>query len=302
MSDSSDLIERRHVRLGLAMVVLAAFGFGISPSGAKLAYTGGTEPLTLVVLRFTACAVALAGLVLVRHRRFALDRSHWPLAGILGCIFVSNAWCYMSAVDFIPVSLAVPLFYTFPIQVGLVAALIGEDRLNRRRVIALFAGFVGVVLTVGLGLAGVDWRGFALAFVAGTGVAWTTVLFGRGARRSDSLTFGFWVMTVAASVSGVVLAFGAGFTWPQTQVALEGFLITLLFFSGALVLYYLAIPMTGPVRAAMFANLEPIVALIAAAIMLGERPGPLQLAGAALIIGAVIYQSLGGRPAADRVS
>ena len=44
----------------------------------------------------------------------------------------------------------------------------------------------------------------------------------------------------------------------------------------------------GPVRTAMFSNLQPIVALAVAALTLGERPGPWQLAGAAAIAAGLV--------------
>ncbi|SVE47978.1 uncharacterized protein METZ01_LOCUS500832, partial [marine metagenome] len=47
-------------RIGLCLVVVAAFGFGISPSYAKLAYDGGAEPLTLVAARFTICVLIMS--------------------------------------------------------------------------------------------------------------------------------------------------------------------------------------------------------------------------------------------------
>jgi drug/metabolite transporter (DMT)-like permease len=44
----------------------------------------------------------------------------------------------------------------------------------------------------------------------------------------------------------------------------------------------------GPTRTAMFGNLQPIFALAAARVMLGERPGAWQLVGAAAIIAGVV--------------
>lgn len=44
----------------------------------------------------------------------------------------------------------------------------------------------------------------------------------------------------------------------------------------------------GPTRTAMFGNLQPIFALAAARLLLGEKPGPWQLVGAAAIIAGVL--------------
>jgi drug/metabolite transporter (DMT)-like permease len=50
---------------------------------------------------------------------------------------------------------------------------------------------------------------------------------------------------------------------------------------------YLALHAAGPIRASLIFNLEPVVAIAAAALILGERLAPLQIAGVALVIGAL---------------
>jgi drug/metabolite transporter (DMT)-like permease len=44
----------------------------------------------------------------------------------------------------------------------------------------------------------------------------------------------------------------------------------------------------GPSRTVIYMCLTPLVAVIAAALLLGERPRPLQAVGAALIIAGVL--------------
>jgi len=44
----------------------------------------------------------------------------------------------------------------------------------------------------------------------------------------------------------------------------------------------------GPTRTSMFGNLQPIFALAAARLLLGEKPSPWQLVGAAAIITGVL--------------
>ena len=51
--------------------------------------------------------------------------------------------------------------------------------------------------------------------------------------------------------------------------------------------------LVGPTRASVLSSLEVVVTLALAFLFLGERLGPAQWAGAALILGAVAFQSLG---------
>lgn len=52
--------ERRSVRRGMALVLLATVGFGLNPLFARWAYLGGLTPETALVYRFLVPAAALA--------------------------------------------------------------------------------------------------------------------------------------------------------------------------------------------------------------------------------------------------
>jgi drug/metabolite transporter (DMT)-like permease len=47
----------------------------------------------------------------------------------------------------------------------------------------------------------------------------------------------------------------------------------------------------GPVTAALVSSFEVVVTMLLAMLFLGERPGGRQLAGATLILGAVVLQN-----------
>lgn len=56
------------------------------------------------------------------------------------------------------------------------------------------------------------------------------------------------------------------------------------------------------VRAAQLGNLTPLAGLVSAVVVLGERPGALQLVGGALVLGGVVLLvHADGRPAPSAV-
>jgi drug/metabolite transporter (DMT)-like permease len=61
-----------------------------------------------------------------------------------------------------------------------------------------------------------------------------------------------------------------------------------LFYILAYTLWSVAIRWIGPVRTAGMMNLEPVVSVAAAALILGERLEPVQLAGCALVLLALM--------------
>ena len=292
MGSNLNLTSLSKERLGLYLVVLAAVGFGISPSFAKLAYHGGSEPLSLVAARFTICVLAMFVIAGARKSSLWVGPKLLYIPFVMGLLLAWNATAYLSAVREIDVSLAAALFYTFPLQVALFLWLFGRSSLSARQIGALFIGFAGVVLVISLNLSRPNIIGITLALGAGSGVALTSVLFARVADIENSIGLILWSMMVACLTSWFFVFSQGGLAFPVTRVGRGGFMVSMLGFSLAVIAYYLALPMIGPVRAAIVANLEPIIAVLMAMFLLNERLGPMQISGIILIILAVY---LGGR-------
>ena len=64
--------------------------------------------------------------------------------------------------------------------------------------------------------------------------------------------------------------------------------IALLSTVAAITLYFAGLKRIGPTRASTLSTLEPLVTVTLAAIVLGERIAPVQMAGGALILAAVV--------------
>ncbi len=288
----SGVLSKRE-RFGFAMLFAAAVGFGLAPSCAKLAYGAGAEPLTLVAARFGLCLFAIGLMIRIRRTSLTIQRGLFVGSLVMGCLLVWNAVGYLSAVKHISVSLAAALFYTFPVQVCVISAISGIESLSRRRAIALMLAFSGVLLSVGFGANIVDWRGVLLALGAGTGAAVSSVFFSRLANVGNSFALVFWAMLMASLVSSLLMICTAGPQLPTNEIGWLGFVVSMLGFSLALVTYYLAIPLVGAVRAALTANLEPVIAIIIAMAILHERPNVLQIFGIALILGGIFLARRG---------
>ena len=63
-------------------------------------------------------------------------------------------------------------------------------------------------------------------------------------------------------------------------------------YAGAMLSMFVALHAAGAVPTSLIFNLEPLVAIAAAAILLGERLMPVQMGGVALVIGALMLASL----------
>jgi drug/metabolite transporter (DMT)-like permease len=283
----------RRLRTGAALMVVAMTALGLFPTGARFAYAGGGTPETVAVARHLFTLVFVIALLPAegggaRLRTLVLPRRLLPATVGLGALLAVYSWAYIAAIAYIPVSLAVLLLYTFPAQVVLMAALLGMERASPLRLLAFAVAFAGVALAVGVNGVAPDPRGVALGLLAAFGLALITVLVARMTGMPDrrAATAGF-TLTAAVLTAAAVLA-GPGFTLPATTLARSG-----LIFAGAaaglgVTLFFVALPLLGPVRTALLSNLEPVVATLGAVAILGERPGASQFAGIALVLGAII--------------
>ena len=140
--------ERREL-LGRLLAVAAACTFATMGIWSVFFYEHGGEPTSLLLSASAAAAAVFWQIVLVRRAR------HWPRgfairAFGLGALQLDAAWGLLEGFAHAPVSLAVLLFYVYPL-VATVAAwrFLGEE-LTVRRLILLGVGLAGIALAVGV--------------------------------------------------------------------------------------------------------------------------------------------------------
>ena len=273
--------------LGVWLVAASAVCFALAPIGAKLAYEGGSEPVTLIGIRFMLNVLTVLLMVKLGGHPFTLPTRALLASLLLGLLLAAESVSYLAAIQFIPVSLAVTIVFTFPLQIGLIAALIGQERLTLPRGVALVIAFLGVILAVGIAADSIDWRGVVLAAATATGIAVTAITTSRLMRDHDAVTLTFFMMLSAAGISLLAVLLWRGFVWPQSTTGWIGGSVAVVTFAAAITLYFLGLARIGPVRAAIIGNLEPVIAVFAAIIVLAERPTIVQLIGVTMIVGSI---------------
>src|SRR3546814_20361866 len=105
-------------RLGLALAVASAIGYGTMITATRLSYDAGSNPLTLICSRAAVPAAILALLLLASRSTFALrPGALWPVAGLpLGQLGITIR--YLSAAARHPVSLPAAFLYALTLLVA----------------------------------------------------------------------------------------------------------------------------------------------------------------------------------------
>lgn len=274
---------QRSVR-GLIASALAAFGWGFAGVFAVLAHAPG--------LVLTFYRTWLGALLLIASAALSGRRMGWKLvwaatpAGLLWC---GDMTMFFSAVKLTSVAVATVIGALQPVLVLFVAGPLFGERVDRRMVAWTALAIVGVVvIVVGAGVPAGDERlGDFLA--AGSMVCWAGyfVASKRVAPGHDALGYTAAVTVVAAAGASVVL-FCSSQSLADVQ-ATDWIWIALLAVVPAVshVLLNWAHRHLDVAVQSVIGSAVPIVAAVAAWVVLGQRLDGLQIAGGVVGIGAV---------------
>ncbi|NRF65598.1 DMT family transporter [Aquincola sp. S2] len=262
-----------------------------------LVVESGQPPVVVVFFRcLIGGAALLAWLAFTRAwQPFGARALTWLVIG--GAALVANWLCLFSAYRFTSISVATVVYQTQPFMLLVLAALLRQERLDVARLPWVGVAMLGVLLSSGLGVQGLDgatWHGVGLALAAAALYAVATLATQRLPQLPSSQ------IAAVQMVLGVVLL--APLAWgharPGSAVA-WGALATLGLVHTAFMytLMYAAFQRLPSSAIAMLSFVYPAVALLVDLAWYGAWPQPLQWLGMALILGAVLAHRRAGAAA-----
>lgn len=281
--------------IGVAQCVLSAVGFGALAIFAKSAFDAGLDPLTLLFVRFTVCALVFGLVVGVRTElRADLLRAGSraiALGFALGAVgYAAQAGLFFAALERIDASLLALLLYTYPAWVILGAFVLGLERPTRRRLTALAIAWTGLgILLAGAASGRVDAVGVALGVMTALVYAGYILVSDRAGLRIAPLALTTLVCGGAACSIG---AAGVVTGSLQTDITSEGWmwigLIALVSTALPIALFFAGLARVGPSSTAILMSIDPVVTVLLAYLVLDEVLSGTQLVGAALVVGAAL--------------
>ncbi len=276
--------ERKAFWLGTGLIVLSACCFGMITTLSRLAYDAGGTPTTQVFLRFITFVVLIGPLIRMLGRPLLLPAKGLVAAFGIAVLMLMMSAGYLFSVAYIPVSLGAMIFYTFPLMVGVLAAVTGREPVTAIKVVALLGAFAGLVLTLGPSFSSLDPRGVVLALTAAVGVSLTTLFGARAMAGHDGLAFNFWTNAGMLAIASCFVAAAGGLAWPDTALGSLAAVAATLLYVGAFIAWFAALRLIAPTYGAVMLNVEPVVSIASATLLLGESLGLMQLAGVALVL------------------
>jgi drug/metabolite transporter (DMT)-like permease len=287
--------QRSTLLLGLLCALLSATLYAVATLSAALAYEAGSNPATVIWIRFLFSSLTLFLVAAALRRPLLPARRDWPaLLGIaLGAFGTTNG--YLTSVAFIPVSLAVLIFYTYPLVVGIAEPLLERRPIGARMLLCALVAFAGLALALGPSFDTLDWRGIVLAAVASAS-ALTAFLFTRKlSAQADSI--GSSAITLALCFLGMclVLPLTSSFSLPTQTPGWFGLAAAAGLFMAAYFLQLLALRLAPAGPVALVFNVEPALTVMLAWLLFSTELSLLQVLGVALVIAALVAAALGRR-------
>lgn len=262
-------------------------------------------PSTAAVFRCAYALPALLPLVAWERSRYGpRARSQVRLAYLAGLLFAADLVLWHHSIRAVGAGLATVLGNVQVLLVGLAAWVLLGERLAPRMLAAVPVAFLGVVLisgVVGEGAYGDDPL-LGAVFGIGTALAYTGFLLvlragNRDLRRPAGPLFD---ATLAATVGS--LAAGAMLgelelvpSWPA-----HGWLVLLALSSQVVgwLLITIALPRLPAALTSVLLTVQPVAAVLLAMVLVDEQPSAVQLAGIAVVLGAILLATAGRKPAA----
>ncbi len=299
-------LNNKNKIIGMFFAIMSAFLFGSAGPVTKIISNFDLTSLQISQIRINLSAIILIIVVLIKYpKQLLVPKSDWLLIVFFGVFaFFLNQTLFTISVSKIPVGITLLLEYLAPVLVILWLTFVRKKRLPYTAWVG--AGFI----LIGLVLVGEVWLGFRLdliGFCAGLGTAValagkylliesglkkfkTIVLSALGAvvgalllnMMSPVMDIPFYqIMTTAAHVNDISIPLWLLFLWLSVVSTVFAFLL------GVHAQKYLQ-----PEFMSQIATLEVVVAGVLAAFILGQHLSFIQIVGAFIMLGGILFAQL----------
>lgn len=285
-----------------ATLLLIALMMGANHVAARIAFNDGVDVATAVVFRSVITACVIAALLVAQRVPVNFSPRHRRMLPLIGLLIGIQSLFLYSSVARLPVALALLAFNTYPIWTALWAWLVYRQAPERALLIAMPVILLGLALALdvfgaasGLDAAG-QWAriGAGVAFALGAAATFglALVITQHEAADVDGRVRTATTMSIAGLVALSAVASQGGFYLPQQAAGWWGLSALTLLYGTAFTIMFTVLPRLGVVGNSAIMNVEPVCALVLAWLILGQAIAPVQVAGALLVVGAVMVLGL----------
>jgi len=288
-------MDIRAIAMGLAFAFMWSSAF----TSARI-IVAEASPLFSLALRFLISG--LLGVLIARAmgQSWRLSRRQWHATILFGvCQNALYLGLNFIAMQTVEAGLAAIIASSMPLLVALASWLLLGEKLRLLGVLGLAAGFAGVGLIMGTRIgAGVDLYGVMLCGIGALALTFATLAV-RGATAGGN----FMMIVGLQMLVGSAILFVAAPLTETIHVTLSPRLLAAFAYTtlvpglAATYVWVVLLHRIGATRAATFHFLNPVFGVAIAALLLGERLGPLDVVGVLIVTVGILAVQLSRQPA-----
>lgn len=289
-----------HAWRGYFLVASATLCWGAAVTFGKAIFNGGLfagkaliSPLVLTQTRTTFAAILLTSFLLLQKGTGALriSRRDLALSAMIGTLGIAGSnFFYYWAVQKTTVAVAITVQYTAPVWVLLFMVARGRQQATLQRVFAVILALAGVALVIGLFS---QMRLNVAGVLAGLLAAFSYAFYNIGAQELVTRNGPLKIMSYAL-LSSAILWLVIDPPWRLMPLHFSAWQWGFLFLFACLsmllpyICYFNGLKYLDPTRAVITSCLEPVFAVVFAAIFVHEGLRGLQVAGIAVVMTATV--------------
>ncbi|MBQ6076081.1 MAG: DMT family transporter [Lachnospiraceae bacterium] len=232
-------------------------------------------------------SAALGIYMLIRRQSFRIARKDAALLIPAGGILALHWWSFLKAVQLSTVAVGTATFAAFPLFVTFLEPLVFRRKPDRRSIVTAVVILIGVLITVPeFSVENRTFLGILTGLLSALSYAVLVILNKRAAGRMSGTVITFYEQAAAAAI---LLPFAL-----SVKAQPSGQDLALLLFLGVVTtalahtLFVSSLKTLPAQLAGICSSMETVYGILFAFLLLGEVPAGREIAGAAVIVGAVV--------------
>lgn len=278
---------------GILITLLAAASFGAIAPIAKFIYQYEITPNFMLALRFLIASLFLWGYIFINRKKinYKVEKEQMIIMLIIGAlVYFLTTIFYFNAIKFIPVSLHVMIFYSYPFMVNIFSFLVLKEKISKNQSMAMIIAFAGLLLTVSINSSGLNIIGITLSLLAAAFNGSYILLLGTiKINKIDSVVTAAYT-NLFSSISFFIYCGIKGEIY--VDMPFSGWIaivfIAIICTAIAIISLSKGIRMIGASKASIISTFEPLEGVVLSFIFLGESMNIRQIIGIVLILFAII--------------
>lgn len=274
-------------------VILGASCWGVIGIFIRNLYAFGFTPIQVTFIRSVIAVVILTASIIIKDKKLLKIKLKdiWMFLGTGIVSVVLFNICYFKCMQYCSLSVAAILLYTSPVFVMIFSAVIFKEKITKRKIAALIIAFCGCILVSGIinGNSEISGIGIILGLASGLTYGLYSIFGEFALRKYNTLTITAYTFIIGMIVMIPLACFENWAPIYNSNTWLYCIGLGIISTVIPYLLYTKGLSMTEPGRAAVLANVEPVVASIVSVFVFSEPFSIFGLLGiAAIITSAVI--------------